>query len=165
MFRCLPSLVVAPTIALHAVALPMNASEPKTRPPLPTAEEIARLPQDGGPEFNRLIFQKSPYLLQHARNPVDWWPWGEAAFAEAKKQGKPVFLSIGYTTFITAVAVVGLQICTGYAGQINLGQSAFMGVGAYGAALAMAAGWDALAGLLIGGMGAALTRSRKSKRW
>ena len=98
MFRCLPSLVVAPTIALHAVALPMNASEPKTRPPLPTAEEIARLPQDGGPEFNRLIFQKSPYLLQHARNPVDWWPWGEAAFAEAKKQGKPVFLSIGYTT-------------------------------------------------------------------
>jgi branched-chain amino acid transport system permease protein len=66
------------------------------------------------------------------------------------------WVSIGYTTFITAVAVVGLQICTGYAGQINLGQSAFMGVGAYGAALAMAAGWDALAGLLIGGMGAAL---------
>jgi uncharacterized protein YyaL (SSP411 family) len=70
----------------------------KTRPPLPTAEEIAALPPDGGPEFNRLIFEKSPYLLQHARNPVDWWPWGEAAFAEAKKQGKPVFLSIGYTT-------------------------------------------------------------------
>jgi ABC-type branched-subunit amino acid transport system permease subunit len=66
------------------------------------------------------------------------------------------WVSIGYTTFITAVAVVGLQICTGYAGQINLGQSAFMGVGAYGAALAMAAGWDALAALLIGGMGAAL---------
>lgn len=66
------------------------------------------------------------------------------------------WVSIGYTTFITAVAVVGLQICTGYAGQINLGQSAFMGVGAYGAALAMAAGWDALAALLIGGVGAAL---------
>jgi uncharacterized protein YyaL (SSP411 family) len=70
----------------------------KTRPPLPTAEAIAALPPDGGPEFNRLVFEKSPYLLQHARNPVDWWPWGEAAFAEAKKQGKPVFLSIGYTT-------------------------------------------------------------------
>jgi branched-chain amino acid transport system permease protein len=54
------------------------------------------------------------------------------------------------------VAVIGLQICTGYAGQINLGQSAFMGVGAYGAALAMSAGWDALAALLIGGAGAAL---------
>ena len=66
------------------------------------------------------------------------------------------WISIGYTTFITAVAVIGLQICTGYAGQINLGQSAFMGVGAYGAALAMSAGWDALAALLIGGMGAAL---------
>lgn len=65
------------------------------------------------------------------------------------------WVSIGYTTFITAVAVIGLQICTGYAGQINLGQSAFMGVGAYGAALAMSAGWDALAALLIGGMGAA----------
>lgn len=66
------------------------------------------------------------------------------------------WISIGYTTFITAVAVIGLQICTGYAGQINLGQSAFMGVGAYGSALAMAAGWDALAGLLIGGMAAAI---------
>ncbi len=66
------------------------------------------------------------------------------------------WVSIGYTAYITAVAVIGLQICTGYAGQINLGQSAFMGVGAYGAALAMAAGWDALAALLIGGAGAAL---------
>jgi uncharacterized protein YyaL (SSP411 family) len=70
----------------------------KTRAPLPSPEEIAKLPADGGGEFNRLIFEKSPYLLQHARNPIDWWPWGEAAFAEAKKQGKPVFLSIGYTT-------------------------------------------------------------------
>lgn len=70
----------------------------KTRAPLPPPEEIAKLPSDGGEEFNRLVFEKSPYLLQHARNPVDWWPWGDAAFAEAKKQGKPVFLSIGYTT-------------------------------------------------------------------
>lgn len=66
------------------------------------------------------------------------------------------WISIGYATFITAVAVIGLQICTGYAGQINLGQSAFMGVGAYGAALAMMAGWNAVAALLIGGAGAAL---------
>lgn len=66
------------------------------------------------------------------------------------------WISIGYATFITAVAVIGLQICTGYAGQINLGQSAFMGVGAYGAALAMGAGWNAVAALLIGGAGAAL---------
>ena len=48
------------------------------------------------------------------------------------------WISIGYTIFITAVAVVGLQICTGYAGQVNLGQSAFMGVGAYACAIAIA---------------------------
>ena len=48
--------------------------------------------------LNRLINEKSPYLLQHARNPVDWYPWGDEAFAEARKQEKPVFLSIGYST-------------------------------------------------------------------
>ncbi len=47
---------------------------------------------------NRLARESSPYLLQHARNPVDWWPWGEEAFAEARKTGRPVFLSIGYST-------------------------------------------------------------------
>lgn len=47
---------------------------------------------------NRLIHEKSPYLLQHAYNPVDWFPWGEEAFDKAKKEKKPVFLSIGYST-------------------------------------------------------------------
>jgi len=47
---------------------------------------------------NRLIHQKSPYLLQHAYNPVDWYPWSEEAFAKAKEEDKPVFLSIGYST-------------------------------------------------------------------
>ena len=47
---------------------------------------------------NRLIFEKSPYLLQHAHNPVDWYPWGEEAFAKAQKEDKPIFLSIGYST-------------------------------------------------------------------
>jgi uncharacterized protein YyaL (SSP411 family) len=47
---------------------------------------------------NRLIREKSPYLLQHAHNPVDWFPWGEEAFAEARKANKPIFLSIGYST-------------------------------------------------------------------
>jgi uncharacterized protein YyaL (SSP411 family) len=45
---------------------------------------------------NRLAGESSPYLLQHADNPVDWWPWGEEAFAEARRTGKPVFVSIGY---------------------------------------------------------------------
>lgn len=47
---------------------------------------------------NRLINEKSPYLLQHAYNPVDWYPWGEEAFKKAKAEDKPVFLSIGYST-------------------------------------------------------------------
>lgn len=47
---------------------------------------------------NRLIKEKSPYLLQHAYNPVDWYPWGEEAFAKAKAEDKPIFLSIGYST-------------------------------------------------------------------
>jgi uncharacterized protein YyaL (SSP411 family) len=47
---------------------------------------------------NRLISEKSPYLLQHAYNPVDWYPWGDEAFDKAKQENKPVFLSIGYST-------------------------------------------------------------------
>jgi uncharacterized protein len=47
---------------------------------------------------NRLAGEKSPYLLQHANNPVDWYPWGEAAFAKARAEDKPIFLSVGYST-------------------------------------------------------------------
>ena len=47
---------------------------------------------------NRLLKEKSPYLLQHANNPVDWYPWGEEAFDKSKKEDKPIFLSIGYST-------------------------------------------------------------------
>ena len=47
---------------------------------------------------NRLIHEKSPYLLQHSMNPVDWYPWGEEAFARARGEDRPVFLSIGYST-------------------------------------------------------------------
>ncbi|WP_027186125.1 thioredoxin domain-containing protein [Desulfovibrio inopinatus] len=47
---------------------------------------------------NRLLHEHSPYLQQHASNPVDWYPWGEEAFAKAKAEDKPIFLSIGYST-------------------------------------------------------------------
>ena len=47
---------------------------------------------------NRLAGEKSPYLLQHAHNPVDWYPWGEEAFAKARRENKPIFLSVGYST-------------------------------------------------------------------
>ena len=42
--------------------------------------ELAKLPPDGGEQYNRLIFEKSPYLLQHAQNPGDWYPWGDQSF-------------------------------------------------------------------------------------
>lgn len=48
--------------------------------------------------MNRLSKEKSPYLLLHASNPVDWYPWGEEAFSKAKAEGKPIFLSIGYSS-------------------------------------------------------------------
>ena len=50
------------------------------------------------PKQNRLATEKSPYLLQHADNPVDWYPWGEEAFKKAREEDKPIFLSIGYAT-------------------------------------------------------------------
>ena len=48
--------------------------------------------------MNRLAGERSPYLLQHAGNPVDWYPWGDEAFAKARREDKPIFLSIGYST-------------------------------------------------------------------
>jgi uncharacterized protein YyaL (SSP411 family) len=51
-----------------------------------------------GEHSNRLLLEKSPYLLQHASNPVDWHPWGPEAFEKARRDDKPVFLSIGYST-------------------------------------------------------------------
>ncbi|MGB8169268.1 MAG: thioredoxin domain-containing protein [Chthoniobacteraceae bacterium] len=47
---------------------------------------------------NALATEKSPYLLQHAHNPVEWYPWGEEAFAKARRENKPIFLSVGYST-------------------------------------------------------------------
>src|SRR3990167_3181353 len=58
----------------------------------------ARHPLMTHPHTNRLIHEKSPYLLQHAHNPVDWYSWAAEAFAKAKKEDKPIFLSIGYST-------------------------------------------------------------------
>ncbi len=47
------------------------------------------------PTANRLVHEASPYLQQHAHNPVDWYPWGQEAFAAARAADKPIFLSIG----------------------------------------------------------------------
>ena len=48
--------------------------------------------------YNRLVHEKSPYLLQHKDNPIHWYPWGEEALAVAQRENKPIFLSIGYST-------------------------------------------------------------------
>ena len=59
----------------------------------------ANLLENGQPAYvNQLILQDSPYLIQHAHNPVHWYTWGDNAFARAKRENKPVFLSIGYST-------------------------------------------------------------------
>jgi uncharacterized protein YyaL (SSP411 family) len=72
--------------ALHALG---PAYVPRTR----------HLDANGRPRFtNRLILEPGPYLRQHAHNPVDWQPFGDAAFAEAVARGVPVFLSGGYST-------------------------------------------------------------------
>src|SRR5687767_11142480 len=61
------------------------------------ASSAAEPKKDAGPA-NRLAKESSPYLLQHAHNPVDWYPWGPEAFEKAKKEKKIVFLSIGYSS-------------------------------------------------------------------
>ncbi|HJZ12592.1 MAG TPA: thioredoxin domain-containing protein [Acidobacteriota bacterium] len=55
-------------------------------------------PESAASNPNRLIHEKSPYLLQHAYNPVDWYPWGDEAFERARSENRPIFLSIGYST-------------------------------------------------------------------
>ncbi len=65
---------------------------------------FAQDPQEGAPDVkkdrkpNHLVHEKSPYLQQHAYNPVDWYPWGTEPFDKARKEDKPVFLSVGYST-------------------------------------------------------------------
>src|SRR6266545_3579913 len=73
-----------------ALALPLSSSD-RAR------EASPNLPQQI-PFTNHLAGEKSPYLLQHAHNPVDWYPWGEQAFRRAREENKPIFLSIGYST-------------------------------------------------------------------
>ncbi|HYQ80223.1 MAG TPA: thioredoxin domain-containing protein [Anaeromyxobacteraceae bacterium] len=81
--------------------------------PAPLAERLAAAVEARGPSYrprtrhlesgrprftNRLILETSPYLQQHAHNPVNWYPWGDEAFEEARRTGRPVFLSVGYST-------------------------------------------------------------------
>ncbi len=67
--------------------------------PADYAPRTHHLGEDGSPEFsNRLSMEGSPYLIQHAHNPVDWYPWGDEAFEAARRLDRPVLLSVGYST-------------------------------------------------------------------
>src|SRR5437773_6670096 len=65
---------------------------------LVTSDSFAEQTPARSEHTNRLALEKSPYLLQHAHNPVDWYPWGEEAFGKARRVNKPIFLSVGYST-------------------------------------------------------------------
>lgn len=71
---------------------------------------------------NHLIREKSPYLMQHSANPVEWYPWGEEAFAKADAEDKPVFLSIGYSTchWCHVMEAESFEDCA-VAGMLNAG--------------------------------------------
>jgi uncharacterized protein YyaL (SSP411 family) len=83
-------LTLAMLILLLTRMVPADPDKPKAEPPARPAAKAKHT--------NRLARETSPYLLQHAHNPVDWYPWGDEAFARAKKEGKLVFLSIGYSS-------------------------------------------------------------------
>ncbi|MEM1030432.1 MAG: thioredoxin domain-containing protein [Myxococcota bacterium] len=103
----LPSASVTPkTSAAEADALTRGDEALRARMQSAVADKGAayvprtrHLNPDGSAKYtNRLIFEQSPYLLQHAHNPVNWFPWGDEAFAAATRLGRPVFLSVGYST-------------------------------------------------------------------
>ncbi len=77
-----------------------HPSRPAHSPDAVSGSVVAGLQAEGSSHTytNRLIREKSPYLLLHAHNPVDWYAWGEEAFQKARREGKPIFLSIGYYT-------------------------------------------------------------------
>jgi len=103
----LVSLVATqPGAAESTAAIPIHSAELQQRLNAALAAKgsdyvprTEHLHPDGRPRFtNRLILENSPYLLQHAHNPVDWYPWGSEAFEQAQREDKLVFLSIGYST-------------------------------------------------------------------
>ncbi len=98
-----PPTDVSSPLERDSVSLPSVTMDPKDdrNPPKNRKEAsklVAKEPQTPGKRKNRLATETSPYLLQHAENPVDWHPWGEEALAKAARDGKPIFLSIGYSS-------------------------------------------------------------------
>ncbi len=91
--RPLPGTETVPLGTAQQLAERWSSREPGYRP------RTRHLAGDGSPLYtNRLFLESSPYLRQHAHNPVNWFPWGDEAFDEARRLGRPVLLSIGYST-------------------------------------------------------------------
>ena len=87
--RALILFLLAPALACY--------HEPSVESAEPPSTTETRAPREQE-HTNRLARETSPYLLLHAHNPVDWYPWGEEAFAKAKAEGKVIFLSVGYSS-------------------------------------------------------------------
>ncbi|MGH7226861.1 MAG: thioredoxin domain-containing protein, partial [Gemmataceae bacterium] len=87
------ALTLAMLLLLLTHMVPANPHRQPAEAPAPPADKA----KPKSKHNNRLAREASPYLLQHAHNPVNWYPWGAEAFAKAKKEGKLVFLSIGYS--------------------------------------------------------------------
>jgi hypothetical protein len=92
-------ITALPGAAPFAPDLRRRLAEAAARVDARTAPRTRHRAADGRPRYtNRLVLEKSPYLLQHAHNPVDWYPWGDEAFARALREERPVLLSVGYST-------------------------------------------------------------------
>ena len=85
--------VVGLLLSVNSSSLPLFAAEKSKSATVSTNAPVSKTKHT-----NRLAQEKSPYLRQHMHNPVDWYPWGEAAFKKARDEGKPILLSIGYST-------------------------------------------------------------------
>lgn len=96
----LTALITSSARAEEPVAKPKESEKPKVAgPEKPKTAEKTKVVGPAKPRpANRLAKETSPYLLQHAHNPVDWYPWGDEALAKAKKEGKLIFLSVGYSS-------------------------------------------------------------------
>ena len=96
--RRLVGLVVSSLVVLAVGAWFWNQQADGGPPQRETAEQSADSEQVEHKHTNHLIDETSPYLRQHAHNPVNWYPWGDEAFEKAKREDKPIFLSVGYST-------------------------------------------------------------------
>jgi hypothetical protein len=85
-------------MTLLVLALLTGGEAPAELPAQERTDAQAKSPTPSRPPANRLAKETSPYLLQHAHNPVDWHPWGPQAFETARKENKPIFLSVGYSS-------------------------------------------------------------------